>query len=385
MSDARATMPAVIGAGVLGAAASLSLHTMPLLVAAVASEGRLSVAAAGLVASAYTGGQLLAVLGLPALRFRSLGLVGGGAAVTLLLAAIALSAPTMGPAFVACWFAIGCACGALQFLATTAAVAAADRQRALSIRLGITLLLCGLAITGFWIGDSFVAYTALIVPFAAAAAVFCAVGLALYRGPALPLEPPLQEPRMARAGWMGLAMMFAFFVGLTGYWAYAGHNLRQAGVALQDFALIIAISKIVSGTYLVLGSTRPTRDPLRHEGLLLPGLLSAAAMLGLAWSTSFAEVLVCMLVWQLNLNPLSARSQALAVRTQPTLLGAWLTAAMMSGSALGPVLHGLAISHSLAPVFVAYACASALLPFLLWQQMRFSPSDAPAPRDISRP
>src|SRR6185295_17872233 len=107
--------------------------------------------------------QLAGTLVLPLLKMTRLTGMQAAFASALILGGLFGSAAVVGPVLVLPWLLIGVACGALQFLAATTAAAAADRPRAFAMRLGVTLLVGGLAIAVLRLMNGLASYPALAV------------------------------------------------------------------------------------------------------------------------------------------------------------------------------------------------------------------------------
>jgi len=362
----------VFGASLLSAAASLPLHLMPLLVVALVAESRLPFAQAGLIASAYMVGQMVATLGLPALGFVRLRRVHAVLAVGVLLASVLASAHLSSQAMVICWFVVGAACGALQFLGATTAAAAANRRSAFALRLAVTLLISGLAIVAVQLTGGFGGYAFLMMQLGLVFLAITGVGLALYRAPSVTPSPTLPVPGSVKPATRpyrlaGLAVIFLLFVGQPGFWAYAVQNVQQRGVVLEHLAYAIAFCKTAAGLVLLASVMRPANKV--RDGLFIPGLVVALGVVGMATASDAASFLLGLLLWELGLNVLSARLQAAVVQDNPATAGPWLTGAVFLGAAAGPLLHGLAIQAQLPLAFAAYACLSALIP-VAWIYLR---------------
>ncbi|MDO8388232.1 MAG: hypothetical protein Q7T13_17785 [Polaromonas sp.] len=340
---------------------------MPLLVVALVAEARLPFAQAGLIASAYMVGQMVTTLGLPALKFVRLRRSHAMVAVGLLLASALVSARLSSQAMIACWFVVGAACGALQFLGATTAAAAVNRQSAFTLRLAITLLVGGFAIVGLQAIGGFGGYALLMMQLAIVFSMITGLGLMLYRAPVpAPLAAPVKSGERPRQT-LGLLVIFLLFAGQLGFWAYAVQNLQQRGVVLEHLAYAIAFCKTVAGLVLLIGVMRPPDKT--KEGLFFPGLVVALGVLGMAVSGSALSFLLGLLLWELGLNVLSARLQAAVVQNNPQVAGPWLAGAVFLGAAAGPMLHGMTIQVQLPLVFAAYACCSAFIP-VAWVYLR---------------
>jgi hypothetical protein len=356
----------VLGASLLSAAASLPLHLMPFLVLTVAAEGKLPLAQAGLIASAYMVGQLIATVTLPALKFSRLSRLQATASVAVLLVAAWVSAHLSSQAVVACWLVIGGACGALQFLGATTAAAASNKQAAFALRLSAVLFASSIAIVALRLGRGFGDYGTLMFQVALIFVALTVGGLIFYREPAAAAPTPPQQAKVALPRHVsGLAVLFLLFVGQPGFWAYAVQGAQQRGIVVEHVAYAIAFCKGVSGIVLLAGALR--KPAQAKDGLFWPGAGVALGVAGMALSSDLLPFLVGMLIWELALNVLSVRFQATVTRENPTAAGPWLSGAIFLGAAAGPALHGLGIQKGIAFAFVTYSCLSALLPFL-WAQ-----------------
>jgi MFS family permease len=370
---------ALLGASLLSAAAGLPLHLLPLLIAAVIAQGRLPVSQAGWVASACLAGQLVASVSLPLLGFTYLKRSHAAVAVATLLAAVFCSNLPFAGSLLLSWFVVGLACGNLYFLATTTAAAQPHREAAFSVRLSLTLMVSGLAIFALQLGKGFANYSVLAVQLSMVFAVLTLLGLWLYEAPGTlaatsPQPVTAQKPRQAplEGRWYGLVVVFILFVGQPGFWAYAVQNVQQRGVSLEHVAYAIAFCKIAAGLWLYINSkyrAKANTRPSSAIDLLAPGSVLVTALLCMALASVASVFMLGVLLWELSLNVLSARLQAAVVNDNPKQAGIWLTAAVFLGASTGPALHGLSLQMGVGSGFLAYACLSALAPFI-WVKLK---------------
>jgi hypothetical protein len=356
----------VLGASLLSAAASLPLHLMPFLVVSLVAQARLPLEQAGWIASAYMVGQLLSAVALPVLGVARLRLAPAAAAASLVAVGPWLSYHGSAPALLAAWFAVGTACGTLQFLGATTAAAARRKTAAFALRLCVILSASGMAIALLGSRADFGDYGTLAWQMGLILALLGASGLALYRPPpaAAPRPHPLPGPQL----W-GLVALFLVFAGQPGFWAYAVQGAQHRGLEVGAVALAVAASKVMSALLLAAAVRRPSNA---RAGLLGPGLVVGAGILLMSGATSLAPFLVGVLLWEMAVNLLSVRFQAAAVQHAGAACGPWLTAAIFLGAAAGPLLHGLAIQAQVQSLFIAFACMSALVPFA-WSLRRTNP------------
>jgi MFS family permease len=370
---------ALLGASLLSAAAGLPLHLLPLLIAAVIAQGKLPLAQAGWVASACLAGQLVASIVLPLLGFTYLKRNHAAMAIATLLVAVLCSSLPFAGSLLVSWFVVGLACGNLYFLATTTAAAQPNREAAFAVRLSLTLVVSGLVIFALQLAKGFNDYATLAVQLSIVFAVLTLLGLWLYEPPQPAANSPIASQNTPKhtvaptdGRWYGLLVIFIVFVGQPGFWAYAVQNVQQRGIALEHVAYGIAVCKLAAGLWLYVNSkyrSKVQTKPLAAIDLLLPGLVLVAALLCMSLASLAIVFMLGVLLWELSLNVLSARLQAAVVNDNPTRAGVWLTAAVFLGAATGPALHGLALQLGAGAVFVAYACMSALVPFV-WLQFK---------------
>lgn len=373
-------MRALLGASLLSAAAGLPLHLLPLLIAAVIAQGKLPLAQAGWVASACLAGQLVASIALPLLGFTHLKRSHAAIAIATLLVAVLCSSLPFAGSLLVSWFVVGLACGNLYFLATTTAAAQPNREAAFAVRLSLTLVVSGLAIFALQLAKGFNDYTTLAFQLSIVFAVLTLLGLWMYEPPqstaglsAAEQNAP-RKPNVApsEGRWHGLLVIFIVFVGQPGFWAYAVQNVQQRGVALEHVAYAIAFCKLAAGLWLYVNSkyrSKVQTKPLAAADFLLPGLVLVVALLCMSLAKVALVFMLGVLLWELSLNVLSARLQAAVVNDNPSRAGIWLTAAVFLGASTGPALHGLALQFGVGAVFIAYACMSALAPFV-WLQLK---------------
>lgn len=357
-------MRVLIGASILSAAGSLPLQILPFLVLTLVSEGRLDIAYAGWVGSAFLLGMLSSGVLLPAMgvcslkRWHALGALGA------IVVAIAISVEvSLLPVFLALWYVVGLACGGLQFLGATAATASANKPQAFALRLAVALLMAGAVIVLLSQSGGHESYALLAHCLMGSFALAACVGLGLYR-PVLAARPAAgpTHPAPAVAGnWSGLVVVFAFFVGQPGFWAYAVQSASQRGLDLVGAAFVIAASKAISA--LVLISSRADSSAKSTRMLLGLGCLVAAGIVVMTYSLAVMVFLVGFLIWELALNLLSARLQGAVVATSPAHAGPRITGAILLGAASGPMIHGAAIGSGVESAFIAYAAFSGFLPF----------------------
>jgi hypothetical protein len=355
----------LIGASVLSAAGSLPLQILPFLVLSLVMEGRVDIAYAGWVGSAYLIGMLSSGLLLPAFKVTRLTRWHALGAMGAIVVSLALSiGSNLLPLLLLLWFVVGFACGGLQFLGATTAAAAPNKPQAFALRLAVVLIVASGVIVALALFGGQKSYSAFAYFLIGAFVLAACTGLTLYR--TIPATPPGAAAGAgaapAQRSWSGLAVVFAFFAGQPGFWAYAMQSASQRNLDLRDAAFVIAASKIISAVVLVYSSKKnPQASGLL--GLVGLGCAVAAGIVAMTYSSVVAAFFVGFLLWELALNVLSARLQGIVVAASPGHAGVWITGAILLGAATGPIVHGAAIGVGIAPVFVAYAALSGLFPF----------------------
>lgn len=360
-------MRALIGASILSAAGSLPLQILPFLVLSLVAGGRIDVAFAGWVGSSFLIGMLSSALLLPILGIKRLN--GGHAlgAVWAIVLAIFLSVDiTFLPVFFSLWFVVGFACGGLQFLGATTAAAADNKPQAFALRLSVALIIAGCVIIALAQFESQKIYTKLAYFLIAAFGLSGIIGLALYRSIAVTIEQPTdvaKDNKPMQRKWSGLVVVFCFFVGQPGFWAYAMQSASQRGLDLKNAALVIAAAKIASA-FILLYRSKNNAPTTGLGSQLALGSAIALSIFAMTYSTVVVLFFIGFLIWELALNVLSARLQGSVVSASPRHAGAWITAAIMLGAATGPIIHGAAIRGDIEIFFITYSAISGLLPFL---------------------
>jgi hypothetical protein len=352
-----------MGASLLSAAASLPLTLLPLLVLAVLQEGRLPASQAGWVGSAYMLGQLIAVLALPALKIRRVARAGAAVALLVLIAATLLSASGGSRILLVSWLVIGMTCGAMQFLASTAAAVAPDPRRAFAFRMAVSSALGGTVVVILQMAKGFADYPTLSAQLAVAFAAVAGIGVLLYQTP--PAAPISLRERgasglslNARAGFF---VLFILFVGQHGLWAFAVKGAQLRGLVIDNVMWAIALCKF-TGAAVVLASGwgKGAKAPT----VLVPAAAVAGGAASVAMTDHAALFLVGLLFWEVGMNVLAARLQAILAHQSPTHAGMWMSGAIFLGAASGPALAGWAISAGLFGVFAMFGVATALVPCL---------------------
>jgi hypothetical protein len=171
--------------------------------------------------------------------------------------------------------------------------------------------------------------------------------------------------RLEIGSFAGLLTTYLFFVGQTGYLAYAVQQAVGRGMTFESTALCLALMKILAGVW-ILCSAHLGREATGTTKFWNLTLILIAAIVALSYSRDIVVFFLGLLAMEMALNKLSARLQAAIVAVRPESTGRWLTGVMLLGAACGPPLNGFMISIGLEGVFILIAVLSALGP-LLWQ------------------
>lgn len=365
---------ALVGAGLMSSVGSLPWHMMPLIVAALVADGRVSVTGAGWVSASFLFGQLTAALSLPSLRVHALSRPSALATVAGLLAGLVASTYPTG--LFPGWFVAGLCCGALQYLGLTTAADSSNRTLSFTLRLGVVMIIAGLTAASLCVTGDFASYAAAMAVLTVVAGGLAAGGLILYQPPTTPV--PAQDSAAARTslrdGLMGLGAILILFIGQTGFLAYVIQAAALRGLPMEDTALALAAMKLCVGVWLVYAARRSRARP-RTKRMLSTGLLLALGIAVAAVSEHMLLFFLSLLLFEFAFNTISASLQARVVQASPAVGRNWLTAAILIGAALGPPLHGAVLGWSSRDYFIVFAMASALVPALwAWRHPGPKPS-----------
>ncbi|MCR9071353.1 MAG: hypothetical protein NXI18_06495 [Alphaproteobacteria bacterium] len=357
----------LIGASLTSAVGSLPLHLLPLTIAAAVAGTDTSPEVAGLIASALLVGQLIASTLLPVLGVSTISKLWAAVLSVALLGGMVVSGLGGVVGLLGGWFLVGLSCGGLIFLGTVAAAHFRAPELAFTLRLGIVLVVAGACTVLVQVTGVLADYHGYLIWLAVAIAAILGIGNLLY-APASPLLS-VGEPGTAAAFnaplALGLAAAFVLFVGQTGLVAYVLFGAAERGMELRHAAWAFAACKIGSGIWLVAASqTSKPGSSIRRMALL--GVLVAAGGYGISSAGHIAFLFASLILFQIAFNSLSAQMQGSIAATGPHVAGRWITCSLLLGAAVGPPLHGWAISAGLEAGFVAFALSTTALP-VLWR------------------
>lgn len=361
-----------LGAALVSSLGTFPLHLMPFVVATVISSGKLPVHLAGVLTSVYWIGILSTTLLLPLVAGRVS--VPAAATCAFMLPGVAMASTlASGHTLLAAWFALGAACGVLNFTGTTFAATTAHPHRVFALRLGCVLVAAatGLMVATFGLGTTTYRDTATTIALVSVAVG--GLGMVLYRAPqSLRTQAtPAESARNTAVAWR-LALVVLFFVGQPGFLAYAAHVAIERGLEPERLYLAFGLSKLAGVVALYFTRAGSTVTNL--------GLLSSTVALGIALISQAGTLWAFglgLLFWELAINPLSARLQGAVVEHSPTIAGRWLPAALGIGACLGPAFHGAALHAGVGAFFLAFSLASAFLPLVLVAAQRRAATTTP--------
>jgi hypothetical protein len=365
----RAALPRLLGASLLSAIGSLPNHIGPIMVVAIVADGRVRVAEAGWVLSASALGELLASLLIPAVGVLHLGRPVALAAGAGLLAALGVSMLPGLAATLSGFLAVGACCGVLKQLGTIAASSYPYRTFAFLLRLALVLALAGIAACALQALEALASWPALLERLALLLLPLLVLGGSLYR----PFgENPPHSAGQARMqacsarSFSGLAVLYLFFAGISGFFAYAAQQAAAKGMAVTDTILSIGAMKIAAAAWLLAAALLVPSKEGRGVGAVETVLL-VVALWTVFLGRGIAAFLAGLLLLEVTVNGVSARLQAAIVGADPRSSGRWLNAVILLGIATGPPLYGLAIGAGLETGFLVLISVAVCLP-LAWSE-----------------
>jgi hypothetical protein len=365
----RTELVSLFGASLLSAVGSLSLHIAPIVTIVMIADARTSVAGAGWVRSLSLMGEFAAAISLPLLGALQLGRKAALATAIALIAGIALAASHNALIFQAGWLVIGISSGVFKYLGVMAASKSSRLALAFTLRLSVVLILAGSVSAVLVAVNSLASYQALLEKLSIVLLAMLAIGIALYRGPAV--EPTVEggtssarrqrKPTLFQLS--GLLVVYCFFASISGVLIYSLHQAVDRGLTASDAIWALALTKIAAGVWLMVASWRAKKA--QRDGFLILACLLAASTIAIFQSWSIVMLFASLLLWEIAANNLSARLQAAVVANAPDFAGKWLNFNILLGGVTGPLLNGIAISFSSDVVYVAFAAVAAFAP-VLW-------------------
>jgi len=363
----------VVGASFLSAAGSLSLHVAPIVTLVLISDERASAAGAGWLRALAQMSEMAISLALPMLGFAQLSRRVAFLGALALTCGITLSASREGAVLLSGWVLIGLGSGSLKHLGIQAAANAPDKALAFTLRLALILLLAGAASALFVVLGATSSFDSLVLQLTTIIAVALLVGLALYR-PVAEVETFSQQQigpatvpyahRPVVVQYLGLVVVYIYFIGATGAITYALHQAVGRGMVAIDVVWILAGTKAAAGVVLLLHSLLAPRPEDRQLRLWIVSVIASGATLGMYLSLDNVTLFASILIWEISANLVSARMQAAVVQSAPMIAGRWLNVVALFGGATGPAVNGVAISAGADSLFVMLALFTTFVPAL---------------------
>ena len=336
-----------LGASLLSSIGSLPLHLSPLIISAIVADSYATIAMAGWITTALVIGQLFTSLLLPSFQIRSVRPVILVLVAFMFLAGVLISGLGNFAWILLGWFCVGLCCGILKFFGTMAAVQFPYRPFAFSLRLAFILVLAGLVTAILLLTNAFTSYQTLSSNLIVVLVPLLTFGILLHRsGEAKPAEqtPVLEKrERWSRAQLTGLLTIYLFFVGQVGFFAFVIHQALERGMSLYASIWTLALVKFLGGIVLVYFSIGEIKKP-EGRPLIYIAVPLILAILMLSKTDNIALFFLGLFIFELAINPLSAKIQSEVVSNAPQLTGSWLTGIILLGSASGPPLHGFALA-----------------------------------------
>ena len=163
----------------------------------------------------------------------------------------------------------------------------------------------------------------------------------------------------------GLATVYFFFVGLTGFLAFVVQQALTRGISLPGSVWSMAGMKLIAGLWLLCVAFLEVQEERKERFMSLAALLTVG-IVAVYFSRSVTAFFLGLVLFEITFNTLSARLQAAVVTERPQFAGPWLTGAILLGAATGPPLHGLAINSGFGDIFLLMTVLAAHAP-LFWR------------------
>jgi MFS family permease len=350
---------APISSLLVSASSSLPLHVMPLLIAAAYHQKLLTTTQAGWMATSLALGQIIATLILGWLNLVPRSKLSLTLVFFLIFVGLALATQTSTHWVFVGWLAIGVGCGCLQQYGIVISADSANASASLATRLAFVLMLSGLVVAGSQLmTNQYLDYlTALGIGFFIIAG---GIVLSTNKKPEQRIKPVGKSATSPLRGYayLGLAVALGFFIGQPGFWQYAAHYARESGINLQGLAFAIAAAKCVSAVALWLIYRSKLSVKIGFQVLCISGSICALSMLSMRLSQQAIQFFIAMLIWEISLNTISPKLQALTLEIDPAFCKRWLGLMILLGMAAGPAIHGFLLGHGQGSVFMAYALVS---------------------------
>jgi MFS family permease len=365
----------LFSASLLSVIGSFPTHLMPLLIAAVVVENRMSIANAGWLGSTFLIGQLIIVLTLPIFKInlisRRIAII---VCIIMLWGLFIVSLHSI-EYILSGWFLIGLACGCLQFLGTTTAAQHEDKVFAFTFRLMIILFFTGVLIASMKFFTEKETYNSLILLLTFITFSLAIIALSIYKTSNEKLKfiknnlnHKISISTDIKIDWFGLSMIFILFMAVYGYWIYLIHSTSSRGLPTENNVWIIAITKIIGAFFLLFMLTTSIGKKNKSTSLWLPSIFTSIGIASTALAASIEIWSIGLLFIELGFNALSARMQAVLMKRNFKNTGNWLTCSILVGSAFGSLVYGFLISYNIGIWLIIFTVFFVFVPAVFLQK-----------------
>ena len=247
----------IVAAGFISAIGGFPFNTMPVMLGSLADTFSLGSQQLGLVGSSALGGfvagSVLASLWIERVNWKLAAVA--GAAVTAL--GYLFTAKVSGEFLYAIWFVVGFGASTLYSLSIRVLSELPDKERAFGMRSAIELTITASVL--FALPPLIIAnwqYTGAAVTLAL---VIVVLGIFAYwlpaRGSSVVERQPFPHFKSAAPAWAGLAILFVFFAGVSGLWAFLERMGQGVGSTPTQLGFMFAALKLIgAGSAFVAGA-----------------------------------------------------------------------------------------------------------------------------------
>jgi hypothetical protein len=363
----------------------LPLHLAPLLVGALTNaEGApWTGTQANAVVSLIMVGMLFASIAASFVTPMAVRAIHWAVALTVYVAGVLAAGAWPASAIVwPAWFAVGSACGCLIHFGVLVAANSTNAAAGFAWRISVAMVLAGGVMLFVASGRNEPDYVDITRVLAAAIALLAAGGfLLLMRGgpasapvggsPAAFLGPTIASGdghvmalRGRRGALFSLSMLFLFFALLIGFLNNTPNIAAANGLAFSTFIYAHAGAKMIIAAGIALVFLKPLHNRLTTTALFGVATCIAIAMVGT--SVNGVALFLALVAFECGLNTMSPRFTAVLARSLEPDERNHLSAAMLSGIVLGPVLFGFLLDSGQVAIMLFMAMVGALVP-LIWQ------------------
>lgn len=378
-------------AALFSASGSLPLHLAPLLVGALtnADGSGWTGAQANAVVSLIMAGMLLASITASFFTPAIVRPIHWAVTLAVYIAGVLVAGawPTTAVIWPA-WFAVGGACGCLIHFGVLVAANSSNAATGFAWRISVAMFLAGGVMLLVATGRSEPDYVDITRVLAAAIALLSIAGFLLLAscgraqsvagsnaslsGPALATgHRPFAIVSGRGGAAFSLTMLFLFFALLVGFLNNTPSIAASNGMAFSTFVYAHAGAKMIIAAGIALLFLQPLRNRLSTTALF--GLATCVAIALVGTSINGAALFLALVSFECGLNVMSPRFTAVLSYSLERDQRSRLSAAMLSGIVLGPVLFGYLIDSGQIATMLFLAMAGALVP-LIWQLCATGPT-----------